>query len=622
MTSFLEREQAQRPGTWASPFSANIIAQTRLIGSPLASPDGRFVAYVQDYNQRADLWVVPSGGGIPWLVTADAPCTPAFTGNVGAGFAWTRDSAALIYTAPDDGKLRRVSRDGGRAQKISDGEGGNASPCVAPDGSFVAYLVDRGDVDEQIFVAIRDLNAKTPMTRRITPEGVFASGPQVSPDGTRVACTITDTFGRWSHDAQIAIVEIATGRMTVLTPTDDVVNNAPHWSPDGTSVAFVSDRSGFANIWIIPADGGEPRPLAPEPFEQAEPCWSPDGRRIAYTRNEKADIQIMVTTVEGGATVQASSRRGIHNSPSWSPDGERLYAAHQSPERAPNVVVYAVGGNEAVSLAEGAPGGLADPSAFIYPQHVSWQSSDGTEIYGLLIEPAHIIPNKHPALIHIHGGPTAQTTMQWDPISQYWVSRGWAVLKPNFRGSTGYGRKYTDLLHGTWTDLDLQDNVTSINVLRERQLVDERRVVAWGGSGGGLATFACMAMAPGTFAAGVALFGVSDYVNFRNQTDRVAKYLFDAELGPIEENYDLWVQRSPVTHAARAEGPLLVLQGDADRRVPPAQSEAMVEALKKAGKTVEYHVYPGEGHGWRQVTTIRDYLPRMEAFLTHHVLDR
>lgn len=196
MTSFLEREQAQRPGTWASPFSANIIAQTRLIGSPLASPDGRFVAYVQDYNQRADLWVVPSGGGIPWLVTADAPCTPAFTGGVGAGFAWTPDSAALIYTAPDDGKLRRVSHDGGRAQKISEGEGGNASPCVAPDGSFVAYLVDRGDVDEQIFVAIRDLNAKTPMTRRITPEGVFASGPQVSPDGARVACTITDTFGR------------------------------------------------------------------------------------------------------------------------------------------------------------------------------------------------------------------------------------------------------------------------------------------------------------------------------------------------------------------------------------------------------------------------------------------
>ncbi len=622
MTSFLERQPIQRPGTWESPFSANIIAQTRLLGSPLASPDGRFVAYVQDYNQRSDLWVVPSSGGIPSLVTADVPCTPAFTGGVGAGFVWTPDSAALIYTSPDDGKLHRVTREGGRAQKITDGEGGNASPCVAPDGSFVAYLVDRGDVDEQMFIAVRDLNTETPMTRRVTPEGIFASGPQISPNGTRIVCTITDTFGRWNHDAQIAVVEIATGAMTVLTPTDDVVNNSPRWSPDGTNIAFVSDRSGFANIWIIPTEGGEPHPVQPEQFEQAEPRWSPDGRRIAYTRNENADIQIMVTEVASRKTEKASQRRGVNTGISWSADGERIYALHQSPERAPNVVVYGVGQGAPVWLTEGAPGGLTDPSTFIYPKHVSWESPDGTEIYGLLMEPAHIIPNKHPALIHIHGGPTAQTLMQWDPISQYWVSRGWTVLKPNFRGSTGYGRKYTDLLHGTWTDLDLQDNVASINVLRERGLVDERRVVAWGGSGGGLATFACMAMAPGAFAAGVALFGVSDYVNFRNQTDRLAKYLFDAELGPIEENYDLWVERSPVTHAANTQGPMLVLQGDADRRVPPAQSEAMVAALKKAEKTVDYHVYPGEGHGWRQVATIRDYITRMEAFLTRHVLDR
>ncbi|MCA1669363.1 MAG: prolyl oligopeptidase family serine peptidase, partial [Thermomicrobia bacterium] len=577
---------------------------------------------VQDYNQRADLWVVSSGGGLPSLITADAPCTPAFTGGVGAGFVWTPDSRALVYTAAADGKLRLVSRDGGRAKKISDGEGGNASPCVAPDGAFVAYLVDRGDVDEQMFVAVRDLDAPTPATRRITPEGLFATGPQVSPDGTRVACVIADTFGRWSHDAQIAVVTIATGRMTVLTPTEDVVNNAPRWSPDGTTIAFISDRSGFANVWTIAAEGGEARPLAPEPFEQAEPRWSPDGRRIAYTRNENADIQIMVTQVTSGTTEKASQRRGVHTGISWSADGERLYALHQSPEHAPNVVAYSSDGGAALSLIEGAPGGLTDPSAFVYPEHVSWQSSDGTEVYGLLLEPKQITPNKHPALIHIHGGPTSQTMMQWDPISQYWVSRGWTVLKPNFRGSTGYGRTYTDLLHGTWTDLDLEDNVTSINVLRERHLVDERRVVAWGGSGGGLATFACMAMSPGTFAAGVALYGVSDYVNFRHQTDRLAKYLFDAELGPIEENYDLWVQRSPVTHAARTEGPLLVLQGDADRRVPPAQSEAMVDALKKAGKTVEYHSYPGEGHGWRQTVTIRDYLTRMETFLTRYVLDR
>lgn len=622
MTSLFERTADQRPGTWETNLSANLIAQVRINGSPLVSPDGRHVAYIQDYDQRADLWVVPAGGGIPLLVTADAPSTPAFTGGVGAGFVWAPDSASLIYTSPEDGKLRRVSRNGGRAAKISDGEGGNASPDVAPNGAFVAYLVDRGDIDEQMFIAVRDLDSKTPTTRRLTPEGIFAIDPQVSPDSTRVACVIADTFGRWNHDTQIAVVDLASGAIRVLTPTDDVVNNSPRWSPDGSTLAFVSDRSGFANIRTIAADGGEPRQLAPESFEQAEPRWSPDGRRIAYTRNEDADLHVMVTELASGRTMSVSSARGVNNSISWSPDGERIYALHQSPERAPNVVVYSVSGNGPAWLTASAPGGLNDPDTFVYPEHVSWRSTDGTEVYGLLLTPRRVVPNRHPALIHIHGGPTAQTMMQWDPISQYWVSRGWAVLKPNFRGSTGYGRKFTDLLHGTWTDRDLQDNVTSVNVLRERCLVDERRVVAWGGSGGGLATFACMAMAPGKFAAGVALYGVSDYVNFRHQTDRLARYLFDAELGPIEEQYDLWVQRSPVTHAARTEGPLLVLHGDADKRVPLAQGEAMVRALEKAGKTVEYQVYEGEGHGWRKVVTICDYIDRMETFLTRYVLDR
>jgi dipeptidyl aminopeptidase/acylaminoacyl peptidase len=623
VTSIFDRQQNSRPGTWETDITPNLIAQMRIVGSPLASPDGRWVAYVQDYNQRADIWVVPSGGGLPTLVTADAPSTPAFTGGVGAGFTWTPDSAAIIYTAPDDGKLHRVSRDGGRSRVISEGHGGNASPSVASNGAFVAYLIDRGDVDEQMFIAVRDLDAKTPTTRRVTPEGVFASGPQVSPDNTRVACILTDTRGRWSHDTQIAVIDLASGEVTVLTPTENVVNNQPQWSPDGATIAFISDRDGYNNVYTIPARGGDVRPVAPERFEQAEPRWSPDGRRIAYTRNEEADLQIYVADVASGNTTKISQLRGVHGSPSWSADGERIFALHQSSERAPGVVLYpAHGGVAPVRLTRAAPGGLDNPEEFAYPEHVSWRSVDGQEVYGLLLTPAKVVPNGHPALIHIHGGPTAQTLRQWDPISQYYLSRGWVILKPNFRGSTGYGRKYTDLLHGTWTDLDLQDNVTSANVLRERGLVDERRIVAWGGSGGGLATFACMSMAPGKFAAGVALYGVSDYVNFRWQTDRLARYLFDAELGDIEDNYDLWIQRSPVTHAADVQGPMLVLQGDADKRVPPAQSEAMVKALEEAGKTVEYKSYEGEGHGWRKVDTIRDYIMRMEKFLTRYVLER
>lgn len=622
MTSLLNRTDTLRPGRWESPFSANLIAQTRNVGAPLVSPDGQWVAYLEDYNQRADILVVPAAGGLPRLVTADAPSTPPFTGNLGTGFAWTPDSTAIIYTSPADGKLHRVPRTGGRAPAITDGQGSNTAPSLAPDGTFVAYLVDRGDVDDQVFIAMRDLDTKTPTIRCLTPEGLFAADPRVSPDGRHLACVLTDPMDRWSHDTQIAIVTLSTGAIAILTPTENIVNNQPRWSPDGATLAFVSDRSGYANVYTLPATGGEPRPLAPEPYEQAEPNWSPDGRRIAYTRNENADIQIVVAQHEGGTATRISTEAGIHANLSWSPDGARLYALHSSPRHAPSIVGYAVESHALMRLTAGAPGGLADPELLVMPEHVAWKSVDGQEVYGLLFTPTTVVPNGHPALTYIHGGPTAQTTMAWNAPVQYFVSRGWAVIATNFRGSTGYGRQFTDLLHGTWTDLDLQDNVTSLDVLRERNLLDERRKVAWGGSGGGLATFAAMAMAPGAFDAGVALFGVSDYVNFRSQTDRLARYLFDGELGDLADNYDLWIERSPVTHAADTQGPLLVLQGDADKRVPPAQSEAMVNALEKAGKTVFYHVYEGEGHGWRKTASIQDYLTRMEDFLMRWVVER
>jgi dipeptidyl aminopeptidase/acylaminoacyl peptidase len=237
--------------------------------------------------------------------------------------------------------------------------------------------------------------------------------------------------------------------------------------------------------------------------------------------------------------------------------------------------------------------------------------------------PTEIQPGKHPLLIHVHGGPISQYARRWDASVQYWVSRGWVVIEPNFRGSTGYGRAFRDKLTGTWGHEDMLDNIGSIAFAKERGLIDSGRIVAWGGSGGGYATMLLLGKWPELFKGGVALVGVSNFISFPDQTDRIARYLMQDLLGSRAENPKLYAERSPVSYAAQVQAPLLILMGAEDKRVPAKQGEEMVAALQKAGKSdFEYVSYSGEGHGWRKVETILDYYNRMDKFLLNWVLER
>jgi dipeptidyl aminopeptidase/acylaminoacyl peptidase len=267
-------------------------------------------------------------------------------------------------------------------------------------------------------------------------------------------------------------------------------------------------------------------------------------------------------------------------------------------------------------------GGL-EQAGLVEPETVHWISPDGLEIEGLLYKPADFEPGKHPALVHIHGGPISQYHRRWDGAVQYLVGRGWVVIEPNFRGSTGYGRNFRRALQGTWGQEDMLDNLGALEYLKKNNLCQPERIVAWGGSGGGYATMLLLSKWPDAFKAGVALVGVTNFVSFPEQTDRFAKYLMHSILGPRADNFKLFEERSPVTYAHQVKAPLQILMGEKDYRVPVAQADEMVEALKKAGiSNYEYHVYEGEGHGWRKQINILDYISRMEKFLEKWVLER
>jgi dipeptidyl aminopeptidase/acylaminoacyl peptidase len=224
-----------------------------------------------------------------------------------------------------------------------------------------------------------------------------------------------------------------------------------------------------------------------------------------------------------------------------------------------------------------------------------------------------------PLLVDVHGGPTGQATVRWDPWLRYFTSRGWMVLRPNPRGSTGRGRAFVQDAARTWGAADVEDVAAGIRAAGAAGWCDPDRVAIAGGSSGGLIALLVCARHGDLVRAAVSQYGVTDLFGLLETTHRFESRYLDEVIGVLPAAEPVFRERSPVTHAAAIRVPLLVLQGDADEVVPPEQAQRLVDAVRAAGGVVEHHVYEGEGHGWSRTATIEDDLRRTEAFLDHWV---
>jgi dipeptidyl aminopeptidase/acylaminoacyl peptidase len=597
-----------------------MVARSRGLAGPRFSPDGRRLAWVETVSGRSDIVVAPAdASGPPVVVTADAPAGPF------GGFTWAGDQ--LVYAAAD-GRLVAVPACGGPLRVLSpDGEA--AAPVASPDGGRIAFVLERDDTCD-IAVVPTDRSA---WPTRLSTGADWAFDPAWAPDGRTLAWHEWD-FPDMPWDASRIVVRgvdglAPMGSPQVLAGGDGVACGQPRFSPGG-ALAFVCDRTGWMNVWVGDPDGKGARPLVDEPFEHADPTWGAgqrsyawalDGSALALCRNEGGFGRLVIVPVSGGDPRPIG--KGWHHFLDWSPAG---IAAVRSGGVTPPSVVVADPTEPGVRrvLAQGAPAALVAAGP-VEPDTVSWTGEDGGTVHGLLYRPATsaLGPGTEPPMIvYVHGGPTGSSAVTWWPRHQFWVSRGWAVLAPNYRGSTGYGRAYTQALTGRWGDLDVSDVAAGIRHAGASGWCDAGRVAIDGGSAGGFTLLLLCARYPGLVRAGVDRYGVADLFDLAETTHRYESRYLDKLVGPLPPAAALYRERSPVTHAAKINVPLLVLQGDRDTTVPKAQADALVEALRRAGSTVEYHTYEGEGHGWAKPETVADELERSERFLTRWVLKR
>jgi dipeptidyl aminopeptidase/acylaminoacyl peptidase len=409
------------------------------------------------------------------------------------------------------------------------------------------------------------------------------------------------------------------GSTKVVAGGDGTSVGQPRFAPSGDGLAYLSDADGWQNVWVADPDGADAQPLLREPHEHAEPAWgsgqrsfawSPDGTALAWCRNE-AGFGRLVIAARGARSARELSR-GWHRGLDWG--GHGLVCVRTGAVTPGHVVVLAANGSGRHAIARGPVAGF-ETTPLVEPRAVQYRSANGT-VHALMYRPPFAPTEPPPLLVHVHGGPAGQALADWNARVQYFVQRGFAVMQPNMRGSTGYGRAYTQALAGRWGELDVADVAAGIRHAVKEGWCDPQRVVVMGGSAGGFIALLVAALHPDLVHGVIALYPVTDLLDLAMTTHRFESGAHLRLVGPLPESADRYRERSPITRAGELRAPVLLLHGGADRSVPAEQSQRIAARLPNC----EHHVYEGEGHGWKRADAVADELARIDSYLQRNAL--
>lgn len=560
------------------------------------------VVFILD-RDSSDVWHLAAGAGSPIRVTTQRGMEPYWEDTAPTlspdGSSVAFGDGGYIWVAPVDGSTpaRRVVRAG--------------APVWLDDARLLGVVGREGNSH---LVAFELANPWPQSVAHGDGDCGFAA---VSPDRSRVAYTF------WPHDdrnrSEIHVLDVASGATRALTGTPRLQDKDAAWSPDGTTIAYVSERSGWYEVYLVDATGGEDRRLTHGDADFGELEWDPDGRRLAATRTRRGHRDLVTIDAASGAVTEVASG-GIWSFPHWTPDGA-IVATYEDHATAPRIdrIDRGGAGDRTVLVAPTPAAVLA--VHHVEPEELTYPSFDGLEIHGFLFRPAGASAGAPvPTIVSPHGGPTDASADEWDGVAQYFVDRGYAWFAPNFRGSTGYGRDFERGNHGVWGVDDTKDCLAAYDHLATLDWVDADRVAIVGSSYGSyMALHAVVDDPEHRFKAAVCKYGdcdlkVSWAMGDREGRQDMERMMSTPFLAPVEIRAG-----SPVHRVENITVPLLIAHGELDDRVHPGQSEELVAELRRFGKTFEYVTYPSEGHGFLRRAPFLDFYRRLDRFLDWYI---
>jgi dipeptidyl aminopeptidase/acylaminoacyl peptidase len=620
------------------------------ISDPNISPDGTLVAYVVTKVDRAQnrrnssIWMAATDGSrAPWqFTTAPQSSTAPRWSPDGKSLAFlsSRPAEATPAAAPAAGsapvataepartQVYLLSMNGGEAKRITNLKNGVSVFRWSPDGTRLVAVSrigpgdsraenkDRSDVrhykntsykfndtgwfdDRRTHLWV--VEVKSGGAKQITEGDDWNdSDPQWSPDGTRLAFVSNRTGKEYeeNRNTDVWVVSAEGGKLTKISDHDES-DNQPRWSPDGKRIAFsgeIHDRD-HPKIWLAPATGGAPSVLAANGLDLIPGGleWSDDGKFLYFETGVKGEFQLFRVDVAAKTVTQVTSGpRAVRSVDFNFAGGKMVYLVNDFKHLDNLYVADLAGRNERrlTNLNET----LWKQIQFADVERFTYKSADDWDIDGFVVKPiGWQAGKKYPLILSIHGGPAGQYGVDWYHEFQVYAAKGYAVLFTNPRGSTGYGQKFERGIVNEWGGKDYLDIMNGVDAaLKKYPWIDQDRMGVTGGSYGGYATNWIVSHTD-RFKAAVTLRSVSNFISDDGTRDGAYGHTPDFG-GDIFQKYELYWDRSPLKYAQNVKTPTLILHSDNDYRVPIEQGEQWFRALKHFGVTTEIVFFPRENH--------------------------
>jgi dipeptidyl aminopeptidase/acylaminoacyl peptidase len=624
--------------SWTPEFSM----QVRTIGSVVPSPDARWVAYTEvtpvAEGERSEMvtqiFLARADGSRRFQLTrAEKSSTaPSFS----------PDGRYVYFLSDRSGKtnLYRVPVEGGEAEMLTDVKGSLGEYKVAPDGKSIAYagyeppadlekahkekrdfrVVDADPENQVVYVIPAEANDEGKRdAKKIFEAKYHVASFDWAPDGKTIAfehwpAPLADNWTK----GDIAEVEVATGKVTDL-PRTPAAESKPHYSPDGRYLEFSKTSepvrwAADSHIALLNRATGELR-LLPDTFDQQPAVlgWTADSKSLIFLEAKGTRSELYTMPVDGPPKTLYFPERGVVGASAvLNMSGTHVGFSYESATVPPEAYFLALDGGRPMRVSR-ANDDLAKPTLG-ETKVIRWKSKDGLEVEGLLTLPVGYEPGKkYPLILNIHGGPTgvfAETFIgrfSVYPIAAF-ASRGYAVLRPNIRGSGGYGKEFRYADMADWGGKDFEDEMTGVDYVISTGIADPDHLAVMGWSYGGFMT-SWVVTHTNRFKAAVVGAGVTNLWSFTGTSD-IPGFLPDYFEGEPWDQFNNFTAHSPITFVKNVKTPTLILHGEADIRVPTSQGYEFYHALKNLGVTTKMVVYPRTPHGPREPKFILDIAQR------------
>lgn len=591
----------------ARPVPLDDIGVTRSLYDAVWSADGKSIFIATDLTGRANIWRMDAGGSWPVQLTQ--------SDEAQSGLATAQDGQWLYFTQDVGGNeyydVYRVPTAGGSPENLTNTpERSENGLLVGPTGSLVA-LSTKLKSEGQSNLAVMDAGGKV---RNLTAEKDPAYGwsPVAWIDGGKAIIANRSLVD--SSASEVWKVDVASGTATMLLGKPKTIYAASGATGDGAVLAVTTDEgTGQPHAGAYTVATKKWQWLAKTPWEETSDIVTRDGKAMFVRTNNDGRSTLSRVDLATMARTELAldpGRASIPGLAAISPDGSKMFVTRSGADSPTMLYAYDLATNKAVPVVPLAMASLT-PAMLPKSQVVTYKSFDGTPISAIVTTPFNLKRDASaPAIVIPHGGPTGQAQDGFSRFATAFATRGYVVIQPNFRGSTGYGKAFQEANFKDLGGGDLKDTVAAKDFLVRSGYVDAKKVGIFGGSYGGFMTLMAIGRTPDEFAAAVQWFGIINWRTMYRDQDELLKAYQRTLLGTPEADGAVYDASSPLTYIKAAKAPLLTIQGENDIRVPRGQAQEVHDILKAKGNVVETIYYPGEGHGFQKRENQLDSLRR------------